>query len=252
MYNLILLSETYTNGYKPETLYILSLAAILCGILVIISKNPIVSVLFLIGLFSSIASYLIVLGLNFIGLSYLLVYVGAVSILFLFILMLINVRVSELWSNTSKSIPLAIFIGISFNYLVYPILPYNTASSFNSEAISLDYSIISDDVHPILPNNTAFSSDSFNSSYDIVSGDIWSNNYSDYFYKIFNLNNNINNGEISLVTSKIWDSNLAETSHITSIGNIMYTSYSIWLILTSIILLLAMVGAIVITIKQRN
>jgi NADH-ubiquinone oxidoreductase chain 6 len=96
MYNLILLSETYTNGYKPETLYIFSLAAILCGILVIISKNPIVSVLFLIGLFSSIASYLIVLGLNFIGLSYLLVYVGAVSILFLFILMLINVRVSEL------------------------------------------------------------------------------------------------------------------------------------------------------------
>ena len=251
MYNLILLSETYTNGYKPETLYILSLTAILCGILVIISKNPIVSVLFLIGLFSSIASYLIVLGLNFIGLSYLLVYVGAVSILFLFILMLINVRVSELWSNTSKSIPLAIFIGISFNYPVYPLLPYNTAS-FNSEAISLDYSIISDDVYPILPNNTAFSSDSFNSSYNIVSDDIWSNNYSDYFYKIFNLNNNINNGEISLVTSKIWDSNLAETSHITSIGNIMYTSYSIWLILTSIILLLAMVGAIVITIKQRN
>ena len=243
MYNLILLSETYTNGYKPETLYILSLAAILCGILVIISKNPVVSVLFLIGLFSSIASYLIVLGLNFIGLSYLLVYVGAVSILFLFILMLINVRVSELWSNTSKSIPLAIFIGISFNYPVYPILPYN-AASFNSKAISLEY--------PILSNDIAFSNNSINSGYDIVSDDIWSNNYGDYFYKIYNLNNNINNGEISLVTSKIWDSNLAETSHITSIGNIMYTSYSIWLILTSIILLLAMVGAIVITIKQRN
>jgi NADH-ubiquinone oxidoreductase chain 6 len=37
-----------------------------------------------------------------------------------------------------------------------------------------------------------------------------------------------------------------------SIGNIMYTSYSIWLLITSIILLLAMVGSIVITIKQRN
>jgi NADH-ubiquinone oxidoreductase chain 6 len=45
---------------------------------------------------------------------------------------------------------------------------------------------------------------------------------------------------------------LAETSHITNIGNIMYTSYSIWLILTSIILLLAMVGAIIITIKTRD
>jgi NADH-ubiquinone oxidoreductase chain 6 len=62
--------------------------------------------------------------------------------------------------------------------------------------------------------------------------------------------NNVNNSEIYFVTSKIWDGNLSETNHITTIGNIMYTSYSIWLILTSIILLLAMVGAIVITIKK--
>jgi NADH-ubiquinone oxidoreductase chain 6 len=52
------------------------------------------------------------------------------------------------------------------------------------------------------------------------------------------------------VTSKVWDGNLAESSHITSIGNIIYTSYGIWLIITSIILLLAMVGAIIITIKK--
>ena len=45
-------------------------------------RNPIVSVLFLIGLFLSISCYLIIIGINFIGLSYLLVYVGAVSILF--------------------------------------------------------------------------------------------------------------------------------------------------------------------------
>jgi NADH-ubiquinone oxidoreductase chain 6 len=55
------------------------------------------------------------LGINFIGLSYLLVYVGAVSILFLFILMLINVRISELVTNNSNSIPLAILITIFVN-----------------------------------------------------------------------------------------------------------------------------------------
>jgi NADH-ubiquinone oxidoreductase chain 6 len=54
------------------------------------------------------------------------------------------------------------------------------------------------------------------------------------------------------VTSVSWDGYLAETSHITSIGNILYGNYSMWLILTSIILLLAMVGSIVITIKQKN
>jgi NADH-ubiquinone oxidoreductase chain 6 len=103
-------------------------------------------------------------------------------------------------------------------------LPYSIAS-FNSYTVDL--------------NNTL--------------NDIWYNNYSDYFIKLFKLSStDLDNGEIMFVTSKIWDGNLAETSHITSIGNIMYTSYSIWLILTSIILLLAMVGAIVITIKQKN
>jgi NADH-ubiquinone oxidoreductase chain 6 len=54
------------------------------------------------------------------------------------------------------------------------------------------------------------------------------------------------------ITSKIWDGNLGQVSHITSIGNIMYTNYNVWLIIASFILLLAMVGAIVITIKQTN
>ena len=224
MDNLFILSESYTNGYRAEVLDVISLLSILCGIFVIISKNPIVSVLFLIGLFLSISSYLIILGLSFIGISYLLVYVGAVSILFIFILMLINIRVSELLSNTSNSIPLGILITIAFNYPIYQILPYSIAS-YNSYTVDL--------------NNTL--------------NDIWYNNYSDYLNKFFKLNSSeLDKGEISFVTSKIWDGFLSETSHITSIGNIIYTSYSIWLIITSIILLLAMVGAIVITIKQKN
>ena len=78
MNNLFIIYETYTNGYETDMLDIISLLAILCGILVIISKNPIVSVLFLIGLFANISCYLIILGLSFIGLSYLIVYIGAV------------------------------------------------------------------------------------------------------------------------------------------------------------------------------
>jgi NADH-ubiquinone oxidoreductase chain 6 len=121
-----------------------------------------------------------VLGINFIGLSYLLVYVGAVSILFLFILMLINVRISELLSNTSNSIPLAILITIAFNYPVYQVLPYSVAA-FNSYTISL--------------NNTI--------------NDLINNNYSDYLNKMFNFispatySQELSNGEISFVTSKV-------------------------------------------------
>ena len=54
------------------------------------------------------------------------------------------------------------------------------------------------------------------------------------------------------VFSNLWDSNLASNSHITSVGNIMYTNYNLWLIIVSFILLLTMVGSIVITIKQEN
>lgn len=125
----IFTGDNSINGYTEDILDLFYLAAIICGILVIISKNPIISVLFLIGLFCSVSSYLITLGINFIGLSYLLVYVGAVSILFIFILMLINVRISELLSNTSNSIPLAIILGICFYSTVSEILPSNHTSS---------------------------------------------------------------------------------------------------------------------------
>lgn len=218
--SLLLVNETFTNGYRAEALDFISVASILSGIFVIISKNPVVSVLFLIGLFLGIACYLLVLGLNFIGLSYLLVYVGAVSILFLFILMLINVRISELLSDTSNSIPLALIIAMSFNYPVYHVLPINLSGFSNSNV----------NIGNILKDFTFF------------------NKFSDYVNGSFSYSSN----EIMFVTSKIWDGSVAETTHIASIGNIMYTSYSIWLIITSIILLLAMVGAIVITIKQKD
>ena len=220
MLNLFVLNETFTNGLNYNMVNLISLASILCGIAIIISKNPIVSVLFLIGLFLNIAGYLMMLGLNFIGLSYLLVYVGAVSILFLFILMLINVRISELTSDSSNSIPLAIIIGIFFNITLYYMLPSNVLYIQNKfETIGLQGS---------LGNNSNITFP-FNKSVNL-------------FY----------NNDLSFVTSQVWDGALAETSHITSIGNVIYTSYPIWLILTSLILLLAMVGAIVITIKQTK
>lgn len=214
---LLLLNETFTNGYRQEVLDLISMLSISSGVFVVISKNPVVSVLFLIALFINIACYLLVLGLNFIGLSYLLVYVGAVSILFLFILMLINVRISELLSDTTNSIPLGLLIIVSFNSFVHEILPLDL-SNFNL---------------------------------NMISGSFTSYDYIKYINRFLYISIS-DNSERMFVTSKSWDGNLAETTHITSIGNIMYTSYSIWLIITSIILLLAMVGTIVITIKQKD
>ena len=168
MNSLFIINENLTNGYVPYILDIMSIIAIICGIFVIVSKNPIVSVLFLIGLFASISFYLILIGLAFIGLSYLIVYIGAVSMLFLFILMLINIRVSELQSETSNSLPLAIIITIFFNYAIFEILPYSITKSNNLSTL-----------------NTTF--------YNIL----LNNDYNDF------ISLNLKNSDLFLVTSKI-------------------------------------------------
>nr|NP_775410.1 NADH dehydrogenase subunit 6 [Akanthomyces muscarius]AAO14669.1 NADH dehydrogenase subunit 6 [Akanthomyces muscarius] len=201
----------YTVEFDIEFLDILSVIAVLFGITVIVNKNPIGSLLFLIGLFASISVYLILSGLTFIGFSYLIVYIGAVSILFLFILMLINIRTSELQSNNVNSIPLALFIGILWNYSLFQLLPYTLSINTNNWLLgSYNYNNVLPAVH------------------------------------------NIDTSNIMFVTSNNWDGTMTETSHISTIGNILYTSYNMWLFLSSIILLLAMVGAIIITIKQEN
>src|SRR2546421_12872409 len=95
MLNLYVLYEM-SFGYSTSFLDIFAMLSILLGIFIIITKNPIISVLYLILLFSSISCYLIFIGIKFIGISYLLFYVEALSILFRFILILINIKVSEL------------------------------------------------------------------------------------------------------------------------------------------------------------
>ena len=115
---LFIIEETYTNGFIYSNINIISLLAIIFAILVILDNNPIKSLLYLIGLFLTISIYLNIIGLTFLGLSYLVIYVGAVSILFIFILMLINIRTSELQNNSSNSILLALIITLLFNYII--------------------------------------------------------------------------------------------------------------------------------------
>ena len=212
MNSLFLIKDFLYNGFEELIIDIIYMISILFSILTIISMNPVVSVLFLIGLFVSISCILILVGYNFIGLSYILVYVGAVSILFLFILMLINIRISELLNETNNDVPLAILTVISFYYIIRQNFSNNLA----------DQNIITYLTNPFIEeNNTQI------------------NNNQDYSEQIF------------YASSKSWDSSLVDVTQITSIGNIMYTSHGIWLIIASIILLLSMVGAIVITIKQK-
>src|ERR1700743_1734305 len=77
---------------KSLLIELLIINSICSAILVIISKNPVISVIFLISLVLNSALFLMVKGMHFLGISYILIYLGAIIVLFLFVIMMINVR----------------------------------------------------------------------------------------------------------------------------------------------------------------
>ena len=105
---------------------ILSIGSIFAGILVITSSNPVVSVLFLVTVFVLVSCYLLTINISFVGLSYLIVYVGAVAVLFLFVVIILNIRVSEINPvnlEGPKNMPLGLFVGTLFILEIVSILP---------------------------------------------------------------------------------------------------------------------------------
>jgi NADH-quinone oxidoreductase subunit J len=91
--------------------FLLSLI-IISSICVILSKNIIQSILYLILVFLLCSVLFIYIGADFIGLIILIVYIGAISVLFLFIVMMLNIRILEIYSTFSIYLPLAFFLGL--------------------------------------------------------------------------------------------------------------------------------------------
>jgi NADH:ubiquinone oxidoreductase subunit 6 (subunit J) len=85
----------------------LGLAIIGTSVLVVTAPSPVVSVLWLVALFMEAAGYMIVVGVPFVGLVYLVVYVGAVAVLFLFVILMLNVPLSVYGTTDQvRSLPL--------------------------------------------------------------------------------------------------------------------------------------------------
>lgn len=216
MNNIFLLNDSITNGFSTGYLDLLYITAIILAVKTIMSVNPIVSILFLIALFVNMASLLIFVGYNFIGLSYLLVYVGAIAILFLFIIMLINIRISEITHNTWKDLPLAAIVGGIFVTTIGNAVPVGIA----------EHTIFTDIVRTFR-----------NKTINLENGSL----------DIMDLKH-----QIGFASSNGWDNSLVEATHIAAIGNVMYTQYAMWVIVSSMIILTGMVGAIVITVKPKQ
>lgn len=196
---------------------ILSFTTLLSGILVITSKNPVIAVIFLISVFVNAAGYLILLGIGFIGISYIIVYVGAIAVLFLFVIMMINIKLTDILetgSQYTKNLPLALSIGSLFIYELYNILPF-TFNNVSALSSLLD----------ILTNLNSFLLNTNNYSFDLI----------------FNTFNPIN-----------VDQTITNFLQVESIGQALYTYEAVLLIISSVILLLAMIAPIFISTTAKH
>ena len=92
--------------------YLFALATVAGGLMTVVSRNPVHSVLWLILAFLSTAGLFVLVGAEFVAMLLVIVYVGAVAVLFLFVVMMLDVDFAELKAEMAKYVPLALLIGI--------------------------------------------------------------------------------------------------------------------------------------------
>ncbi|WP_439137422.1 NADH-quinone oxidoreductase subunit J [Planktotalea sp.] len=94
------------------TFYLFAICTITGGLFTVISRNPVHSVLWLILAFLSSAGLFVLLGAEFVAMLLIIVYVGAVAVLFLFVVMMLDIDFAELKAEMVKYMPLALLIGL--------------------------------------------------------------------------------------------------------------------------------------------
>ncbi|MHC0054027.1 NADH-quinone oxidoreductase subunit J [Actibacterium sp. D379-3] len=92
--------------------YLFAITVVVAGLFVVVAKNPVHSVLWLILAFLSAAGLFVLLGAEFVAMLLIIVYVGAVAVLFLFVVMMLDVDFAELKGEMARYVPLAGLIGV--------------------------------------------------------------------------------------------------------------------------------------------
>ena len=155
-------------------------------IFVIFSKNPVNSVLFLVLAFLNSTFLFILIGAEFVGIILAIVYIGAVAILFLFVVMMLDIKSSISKENILQYMPIGLLVGLVFIAELVIVL--------------------------------------INTKLDLTSIQILSNPMS----------------------------NFVGQSNTEAIGSVLYTNYILYFQLSGIILLVAMIGSIVLTLRERE
>lgn len=200
-------------------LELLALATVVSAVMTITASSPIVAILYLIGVFVLAACYLVCLGITYVGLTYLVVYVGAVAVLFLFVVMMLNVRLSEITASGqefTQGLPLVFIIAGVFLLEAFSVMPSVTSTTFSAITNAL-YSLNTLLLGDGLPVITSSMTDVF-----VVHG------------------------------SQAADASYAYLSQVQALGLSLYTYGFLWLVLISFVLLLAMLGPIALCLRARQ
>ncbi|MEL7153075.1 MAG: NADH-quinone oxidoreductase subunit J [Pseudomonadota bacterium] len=99
-------------GLTVLAFYIFASVAVAAGLLVVLARNPVHSVLWLILTFFSAAGMMVLMGAEFVAMLLIIVYVGAVMVLFLFVVMMLDVDFAELKSGLAEYLPIGALIGL--------------------------------------------------------------------------------------------------------------------------------------------
>ena len=169
--------------------YLFGAVTLLSAIMVISARNPVHSVLFLILSFCSSSGLLILLEAEFMAMIFIVVYVGAIAVLFLFVVMMLNIKISEVIEEVYQYLPVGGFIGIIFFLEVVL--------------------IVDNDFVPLITSNGTSS---------------------DYIQ---------------------WSGGIDAASNLSSLGQVLYSYYALAFLMAGLILLVAMIGAIVLTLRKR-
>lgn len=99
-------------GIGEIAFYAFSISTLIGGVFTVVSRNPVHSVLWLILSFISAAGLFVLLGAEFVAMLLIIVYVGAVAVLFLFVVMMLDVDFAELKAEMARYFPLGLLIGV--------------------------------------------------------------------------------------------------------------------------------------------
>lgn len=199
--------------------YIFSSFALVSAVMVIQARNPVHSVLFLILVFFNSAGLLLLLGLDFFALIFLVVYVGAIAVLFLFVVMMLSISLAEINEKRARYLPIGGALGFLFLLEIFLIID-NDLRHLTPSFLLLNLPISDASIANL--SAAPFEKISASAKTQIL--------------------------DLSVVQ---WSDLLSTSSNIEAIGMCIYTYFFFFFLLASIILLVAMIGAILLTMSKE-